>query len=644
MLRIKRGRMKRLGLTVILLMLAICVFSMINNIPDLDQVDLIQKDEKVTGFRDLLPGEAWSQSVYAYKDFDCLMLPGSVAGFKGSLHVEVTQNSQLLFSGNLLFDPDQQEQKIKISGRKGPFLIHLLNCGEQTQPLPLVSQFSYHVDHCTESDSPLLQIGVSRSANSARWIYYAVSLILFILSLWLIWDREGKWNLRKAVILILVVCFVYMLLFPAWNINDFHMHFMTSYSYVNSLLGIKADEPDCLMVREEDRDFFTYVLHDPYQPFYQPTRRSYDDAIGYVFHLSQDNEMVPFTEYNPVHRENGPWSYIPYMLAILIARFLSLNLITAIFLARLFGIAFHVIIIYAALRKMPGALSFPVTILSCVPVCAMNLTAVTYDSPCYVAILYFFACIVSLRRKYQVRDVVSLIICSLIIGLVKRGAYTPIVLSLPLLLCKRDKRMNRLVLISMAFAFLGLIFNYRNIILGRISPARFNVEGYGTYNIKWAVEHPGNYLVLMARTYLRQTDKIFSVIGHQLGWNEAVIPEIVCGLFYVLLFFSALSGQGTDTIEPFSLGEKAWLWLPISIMIVLLPATMLSYTFVTMETIDDPQGRYYLPLLIPLLILCHSNLRKSITYRADNISMIHSSVGFLTLLSVYYIGLAFLHI
>jgi len=86
-----------------------------------------------------------------------------------------------------------------------------------------------------------------------------------------------------------------------------------------------------------------------------------------------------------------------------------------------------------------------------------------------------------------------------------------------------------------------------------------------------------------------------------------------------------------------------WIWLPVTILSLLLPSTMLSYTFLTSEIIDGPQGRYYLPLLVPLLMLCCFNLQKKISLKSDSTILLFWSTAFLHLVSIYYIALGFLN-
>ena len=644
MIGIRSDRMHRFGLAVVLLGMLICVGILVFSIPDIDRVELIPVDQKVVAIQDLPPGEERVQSVYLHEAFDRLTLFRSNADTKNVMGIEATLNGRLRFSEDLVFAAGETRREVHFSGEKGTLVLRIVNHEKVPLSLPLVSESAYNIGAGMEAADSLLRLGVDRRSDIAKWTFGAAALLLFLLALGVLWGWGTRWNRKKAVLFILMICLVYSLLFPAWNVNDFSMHFMTSWSYANTFLGIGPDETDLVMVREDDIEPFSFVLNDRYQSFFQPTSKSYDNAVSYLFQRTEHNQIVPFERDNSVRRENGIWSYFPYILGILIARLLSLNVVTAVFLARFCGLAFCISGICAALRILPERMTVPVTILSCVPVCAMNLVAVSYDGPCYVVVLCFFACIISLREQYSLRVALFLVFCSLALSLVKRGAYTPFILSLPVLLSSREKNRKNLVICCVFASVLGLLYNYRNILLGRISLNTFTSEGFGTLNAKWALQHPLNYLILMVRSYLRQTDKIYGVIGRHLGWNKAVIPEFVCGLFYLLLILSSvLPGSGFKEMKAFSRLEKTWIWLPVAALILLLPTTMLSYTFVTSEIIDGPQGRYYLPLLIPLLMLCCHNLRRKIILKADISTLLLWGASFLHLASVYYVAFGFLH-
>ena len=641
---IKRDNFLRFCLTAVFLGMLVCIGILIFNMPGIDCIEVIPINTQVEAVRNLQLEEELVQPIYIYRDFDRLSLFRTNSETKNIVKLEITQNDQSLFSENLVFATGESKHTLNLSGTKGTLILRIVNLGDVPLSLPLVGAGCYDIGNQLGSEEPLLQIGISHHTNIVKWIYGVASLVFFFLSSGILWGWGKRWTLQKAILFILIICLSYSLLFPAWNVNDFSMHFMTSWSYANTLLGTGPDGRDQLMVREDDAELFTYVLNDRNQIFFQPTVKSYDDAVTYLFQRTEKNQMVSFECDNSVHRENGIWSYLPYILGILIARLLSLNLITAVFLARLCGLAFCITGLWLALRKLPGKMLVPVTILSCVPICAMNLGAISYDGPCYVAVLCFFAYIVSLRNKYKPRDAIFLIFLSLALSLVKRGAYTPFILSLPLLLSGRNKNSKRLIICCMLTAGLGLLYNYRNIIWGRISLHTFTSVGWGTYDAKWAFQHPLDYFVLMVRSYLRQTDKIYDIIGRCLGWNKAVIPEFVCGLFYLLLILSSiLPDRQTNLFRPFCRLEMLWIWLPVTILSLLLPSTMLSYTFLTSEIIDGPQGRYYLPLLVPLLMLCCFNLQKKISLKSDSTILLFWSTAFLHLVSIYYIALGFLN-
>ena len=633
----------RILMTILLLAMAGCIAYLIFHSPVLYKIDLLPRNVEVDTFIELQPGEKWEQSVYVYKSFEQITLFRKQSDTECTVSIEILQGSRPLWSEQVTFVSGAAETELPVIGEKGTLLIRLINQGNETLSLPLIASQYYDIDYLVLAKEPLIQLGITHFSVSVPWTLGIAVLLLCILSLTVLWGWGAEWNHKKAFLFILTICLVYLILFPAWNINDFSAHFATAYSVSSRLLGsLPVDESNRLMVREEDQFYLRYVLTDRCSPYYQPSRRSYDDAAAFLFQRTTQNQIVP-TDY-ALHPLDGYgfWNYIPSILGILLARLLSLNLVTAVFLARLFGIAFYVAGISFALRQMRKNMILSVTILSSFPVCAINLTAISYDALCYVLVLILFACILSLREKNRLTNAITLAVCSAALGMVKGGAYIPFILSIFMLLTGKDQR-NRITAIgSILAAFLGLGFNYRHLLFRNIRYFQFGFTGSGSYTPEWALQHPLEYWIMMARTYLRKPDIILDIAGHRLGWNYEVIPEIICVLLFLLLLFSAFSQDlQQKKCRSFSRFEKIWIWFPVTLLILFTPAMMLSSTDIGSETILGVQGRYYLPLLIPICLLlydCASQKQKIMT---QDTSFLLSSLGFLTLMSVYYVALAF---
>ena len=638
-----KKRAGRILMTVIPLGMTVFLICLILRVPALRRIDLIRGNHETVSHAVLRPGETWEQTVYVYRDFEQIVLYREDAGDAAEADVRIFQNCGTVCSERIAFVPGQTEYELAVSGCRGTMLVQLSNSGSVPLTLPLTDSAEYDPDYLTSSRAPLLRLRVSHFSDSVPLALILAVLLLCAVSLAAAAGYGGRWTRGRAVAFLLIVCAAYLILFPAWNINDFSAHFSTAYAFSSKALGIPpVDEYNQLMVREEDEYYFRYVLTEPYSLFYQPSRRSYDDSMSFLFQSSGRNQPVP-TRYAPQPLDGyGFWNYLPCVLGLAAARLLSLNLVTAVFLARLFSVALYAAGIWFALRKLPENMAVPVTVLSVLPLCAMNLTAVSYDPLCYVLVLLLFACVLSLRKRAARGDVISLALCSAALGMVKGGAYALLLLSAMLLLSGKDRPQRRAAALAALAGVLGLLFNYRHLLLGTGRYFQFGHDGWTTYTPGWAFLHPGEYLLMMVRTYHREAAQI-ALISQRLGWNHPVLPWFVCVLYYGLIFCSfACSDLSRETDRPFSRAEKGWILLPIVLMILLTPVMMLSSTEIGSETITGMQGRYFLPLFIPVSVLICHRKRRGASPRLLRPAFWLWGAGVLSLGSVYYIMSAFL--
>ncbi|MBQ3705702.1 MAG: DUF2142 domain-containing protein [Clostridia bacterium] len=635
-------RRLRILLTLLLLGIAACVLYPVLFSPDLGRIDLIRGDAETLSRAELPAGAAFEQSVYLYRDCDQILLSGIGDDQVCEAEAEILQDGRTLCSSRIAFGPGETQHPLAAAGERGTLTIRLVNLGPGTLSLPLVSPAEYDTDYLVSSADPLLGIRVSRSSAAVRRTLAAAVLLLLALFLPALWGWGQRWTRGKGALFILLVSVVYMALFPAWNINDFSAHFSTAYAFSSRMLGTPpVDEGNRLMVREEDEYYFRYVLTEPYTPYYQPSRRSYADAAADLFRPCGETRLIASRSALPPLDGYGFWNYIPGIAGLLAARLLSLNLVTAVFLGRLFSLAFYGAGIAFALRRLPEGLALPATAVSCLPVCTMNLTAISYDPLCYVLILIFLSCLLALREKPRPADALSLAVCSTALGMAKGGAYLPFLAAAFLLPGKKDARKWRLVLLCCLMGLMGLVVNYRLLLLGRGRYFQFGHEGWNTYNPGWFFSHPLSYFVLMIRTYLREADQIL-LIGRYLGWNYPVLPAAVCVLFHGLIWLSALSSRGEEAVRPFSPREKCLMLLPPALLILFTPVMMLSSTDVGSELISGMQGRYFLPLLLPLALLLFYRKNRNLSLRKADSSLLLGGIGLLSLLSVYYAAAAFL--
>ena len=139
--------------------------------------------------------------------------------------------------------------------------------------------------------------------------------------------------------------------------------------------------------------------------------------------------------------------------------------------------------------------------------------------------------------------------------------------------------------------------------------SEINEEGY---TISWIFGHVWETLLIFIRTANnRLNDLFFELIGAYLGWLNLYVPYVYSAIFFALFLLSANINNCCIQDNGPGLKEKVWIVLLCtgSAAAVML-AMMLSWTPLSYNYVNGLQGRYFLPLLMPLIIVL-SNSRGS---------------------------------
>lgn len=639
------NRKAKLSLVLILsavLISVYCIAFLFNPDNNIDRVELIKRDGKTVSQVELAPAEKYTQSVYVYKDFSFIEIERVHTTEANSVKISIASEGVSVYSGELIFNEGDQTKELNFAARGGTYELTLENTGKKTVIFPLVSSSGYDIGNEKVSSNPVLKLGVGVRTNRVRILFLGCVVLLLFLSVSAVifWLRGTKFTIRMTVFYIFIVAMVYTLVFPAWNINDYKVHFATAYHYSNKLLGVK-DEDNTLFVRKDDTYYLRNVFSDRNQEFYQPTKRSYDDAIGLLFNKVSSDELEPITkEYRILGYRY--WNFIPQIIGITAARIFSVNILAALLLSRLLSLAILLLGIYLALSRLPGNLTLPISFVFCFPVVAMCFTAVSYDAVSFVVTLNLIASVYNIQRRYSNGNAIALIICSYLLGAIKGGAYVLFGLLLFLIPLYRGKKEKWLLGFSVAAVLTALLIIYRGVVFGGGSFFQFGSDNTGFYSVRWAIAHPIEYLILAGRTYIRNPDIYYSMIGRDLGWNSAVLPCFACGMFGILLFVSILRNEKTAEMT-WVLGKKDKRIVVLVILLTFLftPAMLLSNTRIPSDTIFGIQGRYYIPVFFLGIVLL-SGIKREFRGKKTDSFVLFTGMGILQSVSLYYMSVTFL--
>lgn len=326
---------------------------------------------------------------------------------------------------------------------------------------------------------------------------------------------------------------------------------------------------------------------------------------------------------------SGPafFSYFPYIIVIVISRFLGLGSLLMWILCRVVGFAIYEIGCFFAIKKTPiakGLFAFA----AASPMAIYSATGITYDSTTiWVSFLLMALIFTWWKRALSLKEWFVLVILAVILSGCKGGIYLTILILLFAVSIKRwnltIKKISIIVglLISVSLLFLVL---YGDKLKQLLYCNLDDSESWYAYGSGFAFVYPIRFIKMMINTVVVNWEMYLGqLFGYRTQWMNGTIPffivVIFIGLFWAITIYS-------DDEEYVSTQEKIFVFIVLLFEYIGMHIIMLHNTKVGLEYIFGVQGRYFVPLL-PLIGIIFTN---------NSLSRIKNSER--TLFASYYIA------
>lgn len=405
---------------------------------------------------------------------------------------------------------------------------------------------------------------------------------------------------------------IYLVLMLPWSPPDTGSHILATYRYSNILLGSGGDAE--WTGRADDAALFPDEWKkDGISTKFNPDMRQYAETYLNIRPFVRDRTPAPIGSDEKM-KYYSVFNYLPQVIGLSMGRLLRLGTVPALWLARLAILAAWIAACRHAVRIVPvGKILFAAVPL--LPISLMIGSSISYDAMVMISTLCFTASVLRLSREARSNRPLTLPVleCALwaaLIGSVKGGGY--LILLLLLALCVTADIPASLKKVLPVLAAGGLSALLFDVVLAPASLFQFGEAGSGKLTASFALAHPMQYLDMLMTTYIENADAIFmGVGGTRLGWMEAVIPDLViaCLLFAVIVFASAKKNKEQFDFTP---RVRRVILIVLAVIVLFMPAMLLSWTTPGSEIIMGLQGRYYLPVLPLFLLLAAGSLSQRI--------------------------------
>ena len=127
------------------------------------------------------------------------------------------------------------------------------------------------------------------------------------------------------------------------------------------------------------------------------------------------------------------------------------------------------------------------------------------------------------------------------------------------------------------------------------------------YSLGYILQNPMVLFDVLNNTFADKTEfYLQSMLGQHLGWIQIELSNVLVMAFVVILLLSAFRARGE---KQFITTENKWmifLLCAASVMLVLM-GMLVSWTPITYVSVEGIQGRYFFPLLLPLLMILRNS-------------------------------------
>ena len=452
-------------------------------------------------------------------------------------------------------------------------------------------------------------------------IFYGLFLASALLTYGLyfaLFIRKAKIEMVFLVVMIFIGL-VYAMVMPPGNIPDEAYHHRTSYAYSNILLGRGGDFNKRVKMDETDYEFYQVVFD------------------GEVMVASPDTYRVLLRDFlkSDDHREmmtikDSPGAAAAYLfsgqtLGITIGRLAGFNGLTNFYLGRIFNALAFALMTFLAMRLLPFN-KMTMFALCLFPMTAQLVGSLSYDSVILGIALVLFAQLAALifgdKKVATKKDFIILAVSGILLGGCKGGAYVPLLLISFLIPIKHFKKpRNKLLLVGGIIVGAILMFSLAAIhtVSSSVGDIIVPWANEPPYTMAWIFANPLDFLQLLLNTLFESgPDIIESIFGRVLGWFNIPLRWTIVWGFMGVFLLSCVRVVSEPRVVVLTKKQKNVMGVSILISVAIIAAAMMfSWTPESSKTIEGIQGRYFLPLLLPL-VFCLKTKNLTLQKSLDN--------------------------
>ncbi|HJB15501.1 MAG TPA: DUF2142 domain-containing protein [Candidatus Blautia excrementipullorum] len=400
---------------------------------------------------------------------------------------------------------------------------------------------------------------------------------------------------------------VFQCLITVGGVPDEPGHLDTAYKYSNKILLVEDTEtPGTIYKRICDVEMSDMLANGL-------ESNSYYQLMTNTFANPGDTELIEVSYIDSTNLVPGI-VYLPSALGLSVGRILGFSAMLTLQLARIFNLICFVLLVWMAIRLIPFGKNL-LAMVAVLPITLQQAASFSYDAIVNGGVMLLAALCFRMwkRKQKEKREIISAVILIVFAAMVKGGVYLPLLLLLFPAFVGRPNLKNP----DQRKYFLGISLCAAAVILMAIVKffpvLQTFVEGNGQsgdnaiYTVPYLLQHPLKIVYLYWNTLIQEGDVLLQgLLGGTLSWLDRRMNWIFQIVFFICLLLMA--NMEKDRFNGCR-REKMLIASACGISIILIMASMLvGYTKISADYIQGLQGRYFLPLALPLFCLTANSM------------------------------------
>jgi len=404
---------------------------------------------------------------------------------------------------------------------------------------------------------------------------------------------------------------LYVFLLPPFQSVDEGMHFYRTYQISTGRLIAK--KVHCKIGDELPKSLSSF--YEIYVPFIRNiNKKTTTKDITHIFKLPLEKDNMVFTEFANTALYS-PVCYLTQLPGVMIAKALNSPLAVIYYAGRLSNLLSYCLLVYFAIKIIPF-FKLPMLLLSLMPMSLSLAGAFTCDVAVlglnFLWIALILRLIVSYKdNKMSPRNIPAIIttaaFLAFLIALTKSYILLlPLIFLIPFQTFKTRKQYI-LFMTSVIFAAIAG-FSIWSLYISGLTLNMNTTCADVTSQIIFIKTHPLQYIGILLKTFVIKTPRLIITMIGVLGWQDVKLDWITYIIYPILIYFSV----ATDNFN-FKLRK----WQKHLIIINTVIGTIITYTSLYLmwspvgnNVVLGLNGKYFIPMMLPLLLLFKNNTSK----------------------------------